>query len=160
MNPNDKLNTIRSFAAKQAQKRYPCPRCGKDNMSDTPSRNALSRAAEIYVCDECGTAEALAIFAAKPMPLSEWDIFKSPDKYDMPETFYFTFGTDEKFPHQNGWVEVKAFNWMSAIDKFRAVYPDRHKNILNCSFFYDSKQWEKMDPPNNWPGYQCYAVIE
>lgn len=160
MNPNDKVNTIRTFAAKQAQKRYPCPRCGKDAMSDTPSRNALSRAAAVYVCDECGTIEALEAFASKPKPLSEWEIFKNPPAYDMPETFYFTFGSDEHFPHQNGWVEVKADDCTAAIAKFRAAYPDRHKGIVNCSFFYDSKQWEKMNPPKNWPGYQCYGVIE
>lgn len=37
----------------------PCPRCGKKNANDEPSENALSRRADIYICDRCGTEEAM-----------------------------------------------------------------------------------------------------
>lgn len=75
-------------------------------------------------------------------------------------TYYYTFGTDPLFPHQNGWVEVIAASWPEAHSKFRAVYPDRHLNVLNCAFFYEEDRWQKMNPPKNWPGYKCYGVIE
>ena len=34
--------------------------------------NALSRHADIYVCDACGTEEALLKFMGNPLPLREW----------------------------------------------------------------------------------------
>lgn len=75
-------------------------------------------------------------------------------------TYYYTFGTDPGFPFQNGWVEVKAASWPEAHKKFRALYPDRRPNIINCAFFYEEERWAEMDPPNNWPGYRCYGIIE
>ena len=75
-------------------------------------------------------------------------------------TYYYTFGTDPGFPFQNGWVEVKAASWPEAHKKFRALYPDRRPNIINCAFFYEEERWAEMDLPNTWPGYRCYGVIE
>ena len=37
----------------------PCPRCGWDTMKENIHTNALSRHADIYICDACGMAEAL-----------------------------------------------------------------------------------------------------
>ena len=34
--------------------------------------------------------------------------------------FYFTFGTDEKYPFQGGWVEIIAENKKEAIITFQA----------------------------------------
>ena len=34
--------------------------------------NALSRAFNIMVCDECGMDEAIAAFAGRPKPIEEW----------------------------------------------------------------------------------------
>lgn len=51
----------------------PCPRCGQDWMNEEPVRNALSRRASVYICDECGTDEALRDMAGMPpLPFSEW----------------------------------------------------------------------------------------
>jgi len=76
------------------------------------------------------------------------------------KTYYYTFGTDPKFPFQNGWVEVKASSWPEAHAKFRALYPDRHPHTINCSFFYEEDRWQEMDPENNWPGYRCHGIIQ
>lgn len=38
--------------------------------------NALSRHAYIYICDECGTEEALLKFMHNPMPMYEWACFR------------------------------------------------------------------------------------
>lgn len=74
--------------------------------------------------------------------------------------FFYTFGSDSGFPFQNGWVEVHASDWNEAHEKFRARFPDRHENTVNCSFFYSEEQWHRMDPEHAWHGYRCYAVIE
>ena len=49
-----------------------CPRCGRDAMAATPLHNALSRHAKVYICDACGTDEAVRDYAHTPLPLEEW----------------------------------------------------------------------------------------
>lgn len=57
----------------------PCPRCGRDTLKPAIHTNALSRHAEgIYVCDECGTAEAMLDFMNNPMPTESWAVFSAP----------------------------------------------------------------------------------
>lgn len=52
---------------------FPCPRCGHDRMDENPVRNALSRYAKVYICDKCGTHEALLDMPGhRPFPLTEW----------------------------------------------------------------------------------------
>lgn len=48
-----------------------CPRCG-GNMD---SHNAVSRYADIYICSDCGTEEALLDLAGKPLRASKWWVF-------------------------------------------------------------------------------------
>ena len=38
--------------------------------------NALNRHADIYVCDACGTEEALLKFMHNPLPMHEWVYFR------------------------------------------------------------------------------------
>lgn len=48
-----------------------CPRCGKHPAG---VRTALSRHEDIYICDECGTDEAMRDFAkVQPLPLVYWN---------------------------------------------------------------------------------------
>ena len=54
----------------------PCPRCGMDTMKTPVCTNALSRVADIYVCDSCGTAEALLGFMNQTLPLHQWCAFE------------------------------------------------------------------------------------
>lgn len=61
---------------RQREEHLPCPRCGLDKMADNPIRNALSRAADIHVCDDCGTAEALRAFHGDALPLEDWACMK------------------------------------------------------------------------------------
>ena len=49
----------------------PCPRCGRDSMKDPVYTNALSRHADVYVCDECGISEALLDMMQNPLPLAD-----------------------------------------------------------------------------------------
>lgn len=50
--------------------------------------------------------------------------------------FYFTYGSDERFPFRGGWTEVIAPNRSMAVEAFRAVHPDINENTINCSFVY------------------------
>ena len=75
---------IERFAAKQKGGDYPCPRCGRPVMASDPVRNALSRRATVYVCDECGMIEALEDMpGAFKLPLSAWSIAKESARWEV-----------------------------------------------------------------------------
>jgi predicted RNA-binding Zn-ribbon protein involved in translation (DUF1610 family) len=62
---------------------FPCPRCGHDRMDKNPVRNALSRRANVYICNSCGMEEALLDAAGKdPLPLNEWAMVQGFDSED------------------------------------------------------------------------------
>ena len=63
-------------ARQDAGEHMPCPRCGRDTMKENIHANALSRHADIYICDACGTAEALLKFMSNPLPVAEWKCFR------------------------------------------------------------------------------------
>ncbi len=71
-------------ARQLAGEHMPCPRCGRDTMKDRIHTNALSRHADIYICDECGTAEALLQMMSNPLPLACWAAMREqPPKSDL-----------------------------------------------------------------------------
>ena len=49
-----------------------CPRCGRKTMKPDLYTNALSRAADIMVCDTCGMDEAKLAFMGSPTSLYQW----------------------------------------------------------------------------------------
>lgn len=53
-----------------------CLRCGKP-LNRRPALNALSRHADVYVCHECGTDEALRDAIGEPLPLRNWHVVVS-----------------------------------------------------------------------------------
>ena len=63
-------------ARQQAGERMPCPRCGEDRMKEPVHTNALSRVADVYVCDACGTAEAMLAYMKQQYPLTCWAAFQ------------------------------------------------------------------------------------
>lgn len=66
---------VKRIAAKQANNTFMiCPRCGRPTMKDPPHSNALSRRANIYVCDRCGMEEAIFDFIGEPDPIVDWYI--------------------------------------------------------------------------------------
>lgn len=78
---DDTMAKVRLEAFKQVQLRdpsKPCPRCGRKTMNpEGVLKNAVSRHADVYVCDTCGTEEALQDFSGTPDPLKEWAYNKS-----------------------------------------------------------------------------------
>lgn len=71
--------------------------------------------------------------------------------------FFFTFGSNEKFPYQYGYVIVRAESLDDAICKFRAKYPDRDpdSNTVNCAFYYTEQKWIHVRYSD-----QCHDIIE
>lgn len=70
------MDKIVRFARRQRDLRFPCPRCGRWAMDADPVRNALSRRAKVYICDECGTMEAIEDAFGVISPVASWDIAK------------------------------------------------------------------------------------
>ncbi len=68
-------------AAQTADAPMRCPRCGADTMKHPMHTNALSRHQDLYICDSCGTAEALLDFMGQTYPLYQWSVFE-PQKPD------------------------------------------------------------------------------
>lgn len=74
------LEQLGSLQEKGQAVGLPCPRCGQDRMLPKPVQNALSRRAKVYICPECGMAEALRDMAgAEPFPLNQWSMVLSFD---------------------------------------------------------------------------------
>ena len=63
-------------ARQDAGEQMLCPRCGRNTMKKNIHTNALSRYADIYICDACGTEEALLKFMSNPLPVAEWACFR------------------------------------------------------------------------------------
>ena len=54
-----------------------CPRCGMNAMKPDLCTNALSRHLEgVYICSNCGTAEALLDFMKQKLPIELWHCFR------------------------------------------------------------------------------------
>ncbi len=77
------IQIIDRFAAKQCSGNYPCPRCGRMDMDEHPTRNAMSRRVNVYVCDFCGTVEAIEDAIDSITPVEEWVINKNPELFGM-----------------------------------------------------------------------------
>ena len=60
-------------------------------------------------------------------------------------TFYFTYGSDERFPYQGGWTEVEAPTLKDACYLFRLVHPQREPAVLvgNYADVYTEEEFRK-----------------
>lgn len=66
--------TILDFARTQIDGTHYCPRCGRMSVKNRLHTNALSRHASVYICDTCGTDEAVRDWTHNPLPLKDWAI--------------------------------------------------------------------------------------
>lgn len=57
--------------------------------------------------------------------------------------YYFTFGSDERYPFQSTYLVVIADSRHEAIEKFRKKYPDRNPGVYNAAFSYSAVEWVK-----------------
>lgn len=60
-------------------------------------------------------------------------------------SYYYTFGSDEKFPFYGGWVLIHADTRQIADEVFQKFYPSREPDntLLNCSFVYTEEEFKK-----------------
>lgn len=67
------------------------------------------------------------------------------ERNDRMKTYYFTFGSDKRFPYQNGYMTIEAESRDQAIAMFRSVHPDREKDsdTYNASDCYSIEDWEQ-----------------
>lgn len=144
-----------------------CPRCGEFKLKNPIHTNALSRRGNFYVCDDCGTLEAVEDFTGKKTALSEYAACKyyntSESSHEEVHKYYFTFGSNEHYPYQGGWVEIVAPDQNCAISIFKALYPnpiDGHEDILNCCSIYHEKQFKTLKMYTNGNlGARCHEII-
>ena len=67
------------------------------------------------------------------------------------ETFYFTYGTDERFPYRHGWTEIMAPDLKSAQELFKMFHPNRKRpdgteeTCLNYSWHYDQERFRQTE---------------
>ncbi len=85
-------------ARQESGEHMPCPRCGRDTIKPQLHTNALSRHADgIYVCDECGTSEAMLDFMNNPLPTEDWAIF-NPQEHSM---------DFQDVPGEGAWTQIQ-----------------------------------------------------
>lgn len=146
---------ITRFAEKQKRGWHLCPRCGCDRMSKDATRNALSRRADIYICDTCGAMEAIEDYPCAegvvPVTPASWVLSEYPERYFMRgedyTEFFFTFGTWEGFPFPESYILVEGFDRDDAVSRFRQSFPDKKRGeylpAVPCySLFFTHEEWE------------------
>ena len=108
---NDIQKALADLKARQeAGEKMPCPRGGKDTMKSSLCTNALSRVADgIFVCDDCGTQEALLAFMQNPMPVDEWAFLTG----DVPE------GDFRDLPGKAVWEQIRMAHGPALISIFK-----------------------------------------
>ncbi len=60
------------------------------------------------------------------------------------EIYYFTFGSNEKYPYQNTYIAIIALNYADAIIAFKERYADVNDDYINCSNYYNEEQWKEI----------------
>ena len=63
--------------------------------------------------------------------------------------YYFTFGTDERYPYRGGWIQVEAESLNQAMEIFRQRFPGQTPEILNCADYYTEAQFERTAMARN-----------
>ena len=69
---------VDEFAKKQVDGVHIYPRCAPMTVKERLTTNALSRHADVYICDACGNDEAVREMKGDPLPLKDWAIAKIP----------------------------------------------------------------------------------
>jgi len=73
--------------------------------------------------------------------------------------FYFTFGSDMKYPFQDTYLIIKSESEQTARTLFPKIYPNRdNSETLNFAFSYGETEWNGTD--GREPVSRFYAGIE
>lgn len=58
------------------------------------------------------------------------------------QPFYFTFGSWEKYPFQDGYLVIYAEDIKMAALRFMELYPNpSNPEVLNCADYYSQREW-------------------
>lgn len=61
------------------------------------------------------------------------------------QPYYFTFGSSEQFPFNDGYIVVMAYDIKDAAKVFKAKYPNKQDStVLNCSDYYSADQFRRI----------------
>lgn len=72
--------------------------------------------------------------------------------------YFFTFGSSDKLPFNNGYLIVEAENIRQAVSLFRVYFPDRTDGFVNCSVYYTEADWEN-DVKKHYKDSKPKAII-
>lgn len=127
-------NRLADLKARQlAGEHLPCPRCGMDTMKDKLHTNALSRHADIYICDLCGTNEAMLDFMRNPLPVEDWSCMLKRHDGLLPDTMeeYIDTITAEHIPFLTALYQ----RWLDAGEQgdFRTYRDEARKRCLGLT---------------------------
>ncbi len=78
----------------------------------------------------------------------------------MAKNYYFTFGSARTFPFQNTYVKVVANSERDAIATFRSNYPDRSPNTVNCAFWYNQEEWDRLGEKRYFPDEPAVVLTQ
>ena len=76
--------------------------------------------------------------------------------------FYFTYGSNEYYPWQDGWTEIEAPNRDLATRIFMAIHPNpKHETYVNCAGIYSAAEFErtKMARDGNYGRFGHEEII-
>lgn len=122
---------IERFAEKQQGGHFACPRCGRMTMdAESVTRNALSRRATVYICDTCGTEEALDDMLGERMPLSAWAISASPESWEIKRRYAATKWAKEQYTDR--WDDCPFFRDMVERGEIPADYIGRRTIMVHA----------------------------
>ncbi len=62
--------------------------------------------------------------------------------------FYFTYGSDERYPFRGGWTRITAQSINVALNVFVGLHPNRD-GCLNCCHYYTEEEFNATSMPNN-----------
>ena len=122
---------IAEFSKKQRGGHFACPRCGKMTMdAESVTHNALSRRATVYVCDTCGTEEALEDMLDERMPLTAWAITTAPENWRMRRHYSTAAWAREQYTDR--WNDCPYFRDMVERGEIPADYIGRRTVMIHA----------------------------
>lgn len=77
--------------------------------------------------------------------------------------FYFTYGSDERYPFYGGWTRITAPSINVALSIFASIHPNRD-NCLNCADYYTENEFKQTEmykaQDNRGYGEQEHIVLD
>ena len=141
-------SSLEEVAERIFKERFPV---SPDKTAGIPN-TSIKKAEQILVDNGIEQDEASIVLQALGYALLDKEL------YPKMETFYFTYGTDKRFPFQGGWTEIHAPDRNQAVALFRREHPDRTPGLVNCSSIYTEKQFKDKVLPLYKDGDSFWSV--